>query len=61
MENYRLKFARENLQKAKSGTMNEWEKRFVADVEKLIERNVELSQEQYNKLKEIADLAEVQP
>lgn len=59
MEDYRLKFARENLKKAQKGSLTEWEKRFVESMEKLIKANVELSQEQFNTLKEIADLSEV--
>jgi len=55
-ENFRDKFIEENLEKASNkNNLTDWEQQFVEDMEDKIEAGLELTQKQFNILKEIAD------
>lgn len=55
MEDFRTKFAKQNLAKAKGKNLTDWEKKFIANMEQLIKSGNSLSQKQFNTLKKIAD------
>jgi hypothetical protein len=55
MENFQLKFAKQNLKKVDVKKLNDWEIDFLAKVEDLILRGIELTRKQFNVLKEMSE------
>jgi hypothetical protein len=56
MENLQIKFARQNIELAKKKILTEWEKNFIADMEDKLNHGIALNKNQFNKIKELADL-----
>jgi hypothetical protein len=55
MENFQLKFAKENLRKVYVKKLNDWEIDFISTIEDLLERGIELTRKQFNTLKLLAE------